>query len=361
MFEMNNFDAIRIGLASPEKIREWSRGEVKKPETINYRTLKPEDGLFCERIFDPRRTGNARGKYRGSIQRYSMCGVEVTVRRLERAYSIDWQPPFPTSVFQGHPQQDGIDTDMSPRALEKILYFAAYVVIDPAQTPLSKKQILTEKEYRDSIDTFGYTFKAGMGAEAVKELLMEIDLDKLSKELREELEDATGQKRIRTIKRLEVVESFRLSGNRPEWMILDVIPVIPPELRPMVQLDGGRFATSDLNDLYRRVINRNNRLKRLLDLGAPDIIVRNERMLRSCRCTHRQRQERASVTGRATDPEIPQICSRANKRFRQNLLGKRVDYSGRSVIVVGPELKITSAVAQESLELFKPHHEKARQ
>ena len=311
MFEMNNFDAIRIGLASPEKIREWSRGEVKKPETINYRTLKPErDGLFCERIFGPQKDWEChcgkykRIRYKGIV--CDRCGVEVTRSKVRRERMGHIELAAPVShiwYFKGIPSRMGLILDMSPRALEKILYFAAYVVIDPAQTPLSKKQILTEKEYRDSIDTFGYTFKAGMGAEAVKELLMEIDLDKLSKELREELEDATGQKRIRTIKRLEVVESFRLSGNRPEWMILDVIPVIPPELRPMVQLDGGRFATSDLNDLYRRVINRNNRLKRLLDLGAPDIIVRNEkRMLQEAVDALIDNGRRGRpVTGRATD------------------------------------------------------------
>ena len=287
MFELNNFDSIRIGLASPEKIREWSRGEVKKPETINYRTLKPErDGLFCERIFGPQKDWEChcgkykRIRYRGII--CDRCGVEVTRSKVRRERMGHIELAAPVShiwYFKGIPSRMGLLLDMSPRALEKILYFAAYVVIDPGQTPLSKKQILTEKEYRDSIDKFGMKFNASMGAEAVKQLLEEIDLDKLSKELRAELEETTGQKRVRTIKRLEVVEAFRQSGNRPEWMILDVIPVIPPELRPMVQLDGGRFATSDLNDLYRRVINRNNRLKRLLDLGAPDIIVRNDKRM----------------------------------------------------------------------------------
>ena len=281
---------------------------------------------------------------------------------MRRAYGT-YRTGAPVShiwYFKGIPSRMGLILDMSPRALEKVLYFAAYVVIDPAQTPLSRKQILTEKEYRDSIDKFGYTFRAGMGAEAVKELLMEIDLDELSKELRNELEDATGQKRIRTIKRLEVVEAFRLSGNRPEWMILDVIPVIPPELRPMVQLDGGRFATSDLNDLYRRVINRNNRLKRLLDLGAPDIIVRNEkRMLQEAVDALIDNGRRGRpVTGPGNRPlkSLSDMLKGKQGRFRQNLLGKRVDYSGRSVIVVGPELKIYQCglPKEMALELFKP-------
>jgi len=368
MFEMNNFDAIRIGLASPEKIREWSRGEVKKPETINYRTLKPErDGLFCERIFGPTKDWEChcgkykRIRYKGIV--CDRCGVEVTRSKVRRERMGHIELAAPVShiwYFKGIPSRMGLILDMSPRALEKVLYFAAYVVIDPAQTPLSKKQILTEKEYRDSIDKFGYTFRAGMGAEAIKELLMEIDLDQLSKELRNELEDATGQKRIRLIKRLEVVEAFRLSGNRPEWMILDVIPVIPPELRPMVQLDGGRFATSDLNDLYRRVINRNNRLKRLLDLGAPDIIVRNEkRMLQEAVDALIDNGRRGRpVTGPGNRPlkSLSDMLKGKQGRFRQNLLGKRVDYSGRSVIVVGPELKIYQCglPKEMALELFKP-------
>lgn len=368
MFEMNNFDAIRIGLASPEKIREWSRGEVKKPETINYRTLKPErDGLFCERIFGPTKDWEChcgkykRIRYKGIV--CDRCGVEVTRSKVRRERMGHIELAAPVShiwYFKGIPSRMGLILDMSPRALEKVLYFAAYVVIDPAQTPLSKKQILTEKEYRDSIDKFGYTFRAGMGAEAIKELLMEIDLDQLSKELRNELEDATGQKRIRLIKRLEVVEAFRLSGNRPEWMILDVIPVIPPELRPMVQLDGGRFATSDLNDLYRRVINRNNRLKRLLDLGAPDIIVRNEkRMLQEAVDALIDNGRRGRpVTGPGNRPlkSLSDMLKGKHGRFRQNLLGKRVDYSGRSVIVVGPELKIYQCglPKEMALELFKP-------
>jgi len=368
MFELNNFDAIKIGLASPEKIREWSRGEVKKPETINYRTLKPErDGLFCERIFGPQKDWEChcgkykRIRYKGIV--CDRCGVEVTRSKVRRERMGHIELAAPVShiwYFKGIPSRMGLILDMSPRALEKVLYFAAYVVIDPGQTPLSKKQILTEKEYRDSIDKFGYKFKAGMGAEAVKELLMEIDLDKLSKELRAELADATGQKRVRTIKRLEVVEAFRLSGNRPEWMILDVVPVIPPELRPMVQLDGGRFATSDLNDLYRRVINRNNRLKRLLDLGAPDIIVRNEkRMLQEAVDALIDNGRRGRpVTGPGNRPlkSLSDMLKGKQGRFRQNLLGKRVDYSGRSVIVVGPELKIYQCglPKEMALELFKP-------
>jgi len=368
MFEMNNFDAIKIGLASPEKIREWSRGEVKKPETINYRTLKPErDGLFCERIFGPQKDWEChcgkykRIRYKGIV--CDRCGVEVTRSKVRRERMGHIELAAPVShiwYFKGIPSRMGLILDMSPRALEKILYFAAYVVIDPEQTPLSKKQILTEKEYRDSVEKFGYKFKAAMGAEAVKELLMEIDLEKLSKELRAELENASGQKRVRIIKRLEVVEAFRLSGNRPEWMIMDVIPVIPPELRPMVQLDGGRFATSDLNDLYRRVINRNNRLKRLLDLGAPDIIVRNEkRMLQEAVDALIDNGRRGRpVTGPGNRPlkSLSDMLKGKQGRFRQNLLGKRVDYSGRSVIVVGPELKIFQCglPKEMALELFKP-------
>ena len=368
MFEMNNFDAIKIGLASPEKIREWSRGEVKKPETINYRTLKPErDGLFCERIFGPQKDWEChcgkykRIRYKGIV--CDRCGVEVTRSKVRRERMGHIELAAPVShiwYFKGIPSRMGLILDMSPRALEKILYFASYVIIDPGQTPLSKKQIMTEKEYRDSVDKFGYSFKAGMGAEAVRELLMEIDLEKQSKELRAELEDATGQKRIRIIKRLEVVEAFRLSGNMPEWMILDVVPVIPPELRPMVQLDGGRFATSDLNDLYRRVINRNNRLKRLLDLGAPDIIVRNEkRMLQEAVDALIDNGRRGRpVTGPGNRPlkSLSDMLKGKQGRFRQNLLGKRVDYSGRSVIVVGPELKIFQCglPKEMALELFKP-------
>jgi len=368
MLELNNFDAIRIGLASPEKIREWSRGEVKKPETINYRTLKPErDGLFCERIFGPQKDWEChcgkykRIRYKGIV--CDRCGVEVTRSKVRRERMGHIELAAPVShiwYFKGIPSRMGLILDMSPRALEKVLYFASYVVIDPGQTPLSKKQILSEKEYRDSIEKFGHKFRAGMGAEAIKEILAEIDLEKMSQELREELNDATGQKRIRIIKRLEVVEAFRLSGNRPEWMILDVIPVIPPELRPMVQLDGGRFATSDLNDLYRRVINRNNRLKRLLDLGAPDIIVRNEkRMLQEAVDALIDNGRRGRpVTGPGNRPlkSLSDMLKGKQGRFRQNLLGKRVDYSGRSVIVVGPELKMYQCglPKEMALELFKP-------
>jgi len=368
VFELNNFDSMKIGLASPEKIREWSRGEVKKPETINYRTLKPErDGLFCERIFGPQKDWEChcgkykRIRYKGIV--CDRCGVEVTRSKVRRERMGHIELAAPVShiwYFKGIPSRMGLLLDMSPRALEKVLYFASYVVIDPGQTPLSKKQILSEKEYRDSVEKFGYNFRAGMGAEAIKELLAEIDLDALAKELRSELADSTGQKRIRTIKRLEVVEAFRQSSNKPEWMILDVIPVIPPELRPMVQLDGGRFATSDLNDLYRRVINRNNRLKRLLDLGAPDIIVRNEkRMLQEAVDALIDNGRRGRpVTGPGNRPlkSLSDMLKGKQGRFRQNLLGKRVDYSGRSVIVVGPELKIYQCglPKEMALELFKP-------
>ncbi|HEY9059155.1 MAG TPA: DNA-directed RNA polymerase subunit beta' [Pseudobacteroides sp.] len=368
MFELNNFDSIKIGLASPEKIREWSRGEVKKPETINYRTLKPErDGLFCERIFGPQKDWEChcgkykRIRYKGIV--CDRCGVEVTRSKVRRERMGHIELAAPVShiwYFKGIPSRMGLILDMSPRVLEKILYFASYVVIDPGQTPLSKKQPLTEKEYRDSLEKFGPKFRAEMGAEAIKELLVEIDLEQLSKELRAELEETTGQKRIRTIKRLEVVESFRLSSNRPEWMIMDVVPVIPPELRPMVQLDGGRFATSDLNDLYRRVINRNNRLKRLLDLGAPDIIVRNEkRMLQEAVDALIDNGRRGRpVTGPGNRPlkSLSDMLKGKQGRFRQNLLGKRVDYSGRSVIVVGPDLKIFQCglPKEMALELFKP-------
>ena len=368
MFELKEFEAIRIGLASPEKIRQWSRGEVKKPETINYRTLKPErDGLFCERIFGPTRDWEChcgkykRIRYKGIV--CDRCGVEVTRSKVRRERMGHIELAAPVShiwYFKGIPSRMGLLLDMSPRALEKVLYFASYVVIDPGQTPLSKKQILSEREYRDSIEKFGNNFRAGMGAEAIKELLQEIDLDALANELRAELEESTGQKRIRAIKRLEVVEAFRSSGNKPEWMILDVIPVIPPELRPMVQLDGGRFATSDLNDLYRRVINRNNRLKRLLDLGAPEIIVRNEkRMLQEAVDALIDNGRRGRpVTGPGNRPlkSLSDMLKGKQGRFRQNLLGKRVDYSGRSVIVVGPDLKIWQCglPKEMALELFKP-------
>jgi DNA-directed RNA polymerase subunit beta' len=368
VLELANFDAIRIGLASPEKIREWSRGEVKKPETINYRTLKPErEGLFCERIFGPTKDWEChcgkykRVRYKGIV--CDRCGVEVTRQKVRRERMGHIELAAPVShiwYFKGIPSRMGLLLDMSPRSLEKVLYFASYVVLDPGQTPLFEKQILSEKEYRDSIERFGNKFKAGMGADAIKELLVKIDLDKLANELKAELEEISGQKRMRAIKRLEVVEAFRSSGNRPEWMILDVIPVIPPELRPMVQLDGGRFATSDLNDLYRRVINRNNRLKRLLDLGAPDIIVRNEkRMLQEAVDALIDNGRRGRpVTGPGNRPlkSLSDMLKGKQGRFRQNLLGKRVDYSGRSVIVIGPELKIYQCglPKEMALELFKP-------
>ncbi|MDQ0149804.1 DNA-directed RNA polymerase subunit beta' [Eubacterium multiforme] len=369
MFELNNFDAIQIGLASPEQIREWSRGEVKKPETINYRTLKPErDGLFCERIFGPMKDWEChcgkykRVRYKGIV--CDRCGVEVTKAKVRRERMGHIELAAPVShiwYFKGIPSRMGLILDMSPRSLEKILYFASYVVIDPKETPLLKKQLLNEKEYREAIDKYGEeSFVAGMGAEAVQELLGEIDLEASSRELKEELKQSTGQKKVRIIRRLEVVESFRSSGNDPKWMIIDVIPVIPPDLRPMVQLDGGRFATSDLNDLYRRVINRNNRLKKLLDLGAPDIIVRNEkRMLQEAvdALIDNGRRGRA-VTGPGNRPlkSLSDMLKGKQGRFRQNLLGKRVDYSGRSVIVVGPELQMYQCglPKEMALELFKP-------
>ena len=369
MFELNNFESIKIALASPEKIRQWSRGEVKKPETINYRTLKPEkDGLFCERIFGPQKDWECHcGKYRRV--RYKgvvcdRCGVEVTKAKVRRERMGHIELAAPMShiwYFKGIPSRMGLLLDMSPRSLEKVLYFASYVVVDPGETGLNEKQLLTEKEYRTAVDKYGYnSFTVGMGAEAVKQLLQNIDLEKESKELRADLKDSTGQKRVRTIRRLEVVEAFKKSGNKPEWMILDAIPVIPPDLRPMVQLDGGRFATSDLNDLYRRVINRNNRLKRLLELGAPDIIVRNEkRMLREAVDALIDNGRRGRpVTGPGNRPlkSLSDMLKGKQGRFRQNLLGKRVDYSGRSVIVVGPELKFYQCGLPKkmALELFKP-------
>ena len=365
----NSFEAIKIGLASPEMIREWSRGEVKKPETINYRTLKPErDGLFCERIFGPTKDWECHcGKYKRIRHKgivCDRCGVEVTRARVRRERMGHIELAAPVShiwYFKGIPSRMGLLLEMTPRTLEKVLYFASYVVIDPGErTELEKKQILSEKEYREFVEKYGNRFRAGMGAEAIKELLSEIDLEELSKELKLELETAAGQKKVRLIKRLEVVESFRLSGNKPEWMILDVVPVIPPDLRPMVQLDGGRFATSDLNDLYRRVINRNNRLKRLLDLGAPEIIVRNEkRMLQEAVDALIDNGRRGRpVTGPGNRPlkSLSDLLKGKQGRFRQNLLGKRVDYSGRSVIVVGPELKIYQCglPKEMAIELFKP-------
>ncbi len=362
------FDAIKIGIASPEQILEWSYGEVKKPETINYRTLKPErDGLFCERIFGPTKDWECHcGKYKkirykGKI--CDRCGVEVTRAKVRRERMGHIQLAAPVShiwYFKGIPSRMGLLLDISPRILEKVLYFAAYIVIDPGFTPLAKNQILSEKEYRDMREKYEDDFEAGMGAEAVKKLLQQIDLEKLSTQLHAELKDASGQKKGRIVKRLEVVDAFRLSGNKPEWMIIDVLPVIPPDIRPMVQLDGGRFATSDLNDLYRRVINRNNRLKRLMDLNAPDIIVRNEkRMLQEAvdALIDNGRRGRA-VTGannRALK-SLSDFLKGKQGRFRQNLLGKRVDYSGRSVIVVGPNLKIYQCgVPKEmAIELFRP-------
>ncbi|MEW6523284.1 MAG: DNA-directed RNA polymerase subunit beta' [Bacillota bacterium] len=368
MLDVNYFDSIRIGLASPEKIREWSRGEVKKPETINYRTLKPErEGLFCEKIFGPTRDWEChcgkykRVRYKGIV--CDKCGVEVTRQKVRRERMGHIELAAPVShiwYFKGIPSRMGLILDMSPRALERVLYSAAYIVTDPGETPLMEKQILTENEYREAREKYGQNFRAGMGAEAVKRLFEKIDLDELAYELRNELRHVTGQRRVRAIRRLEVVEAFRKSNNRPEWMILDVIPVIPPELRPMVQLDGGRFATSDLNDLYRRVINRNNRLKRLLDLGAPDIIVRNEkRMLQEAVDALIDNGRRGRpVTGPGNRPlkSLSDMLKGKQGRFRQNLLGKRVDYSGRSVIVVGPKLKFHQCglPKEMALELFKP-------
>ena len=362
------FDSIKIGLASPEKIREWSRGEVKKPETINYRTLKPEkDGLFCERIFGPQRDWEChcgkfkRVRYKGIV--CDRCGVEITKSKVRRERMGHIELAAPVShiwYFKGIPSRMGIILGMSPRALEKILYFASYVVLDAGNTSLSYKDLLTEKEYREAYDKYGNAFTVGMGAEAVKILLQQIDLEKESKELKAQLKDSTGQKRIRIIKKLEVIESFRVSNNKPEWMILDTLPVIPPDIRPMVQLDGGRFATSDLNDLYRRVINRNNRLKRLLDLGAPDIIVRNEkRMLQEAvdaLIDNGRRGRPVTGPGNRSLKSLSDLLKGKQGRFRQNLLGKRVDYSGRSVIVVGPNLKIYQCglPKEMAIELFKP-------
>ena len=375
VYQPMSFDAIKIGLASPEKIREWSTrgndpksGEVTKPETINYRTLKPEtDGLFCERIFGPSKDWECHcGKYKKI--RYkgiicNVCGVEITkssVRR-ERMGRIELAAPVSHIwYFKGIPSRMGLILDLSPKMLEKVLYFANYIVLDPGETNLEYKQVLTEKEYQDARESFGPTFRVGMGAEAIKELLQAIDLEKESVELKEELETATGQKRAKIIKRLDVIEAFRESDNKPEWMIMDVIPVIPPDLRPMVQLDGGRFATSDLNDLYRRIINRNNRLKKLLELGAPDIIVRNEkRMLQEAvdaLIDNGRRGRPVTGPGNRALKSLSDMLKGKSGRFRQNLLGKRVDYSGRSVIVVGPELKIYQCglPKEMAIELFKP-------
>lgn len=368
MLDVNNFEYMKIGLASSEKIRSWSYGEVKKPETINYRTLKPEkDGLFCERIFGPTKDWEChcgkykRVRYKGVV--CDRCGVEVTKSKVRRERMGHIELAAPVShiwYFKGIPSRMGLVLDMSPRALEEVIYFAAYIVTDQGSTPLEKKQLLSEKEYRAYYDKYGNTFKAQMGAEAIRKLLQDIDLEKEVETLREELKTAQGQRRTRAIKRLEVLEAFRNSGNKPDWMVLDVLPVIPPEIRPMVQLDGGRFATSDLNDLYRRVINRNNRLKRLLDLGAPSIIVQNEkRMLQEAVDALIDNGRRGRpVTGPGNRPlkSLSHMLKGKQGRFRQNLLGKRVDYSGRSVIIVGPHLKMYQCglPKEMALELFKP-------
>ena len=368
MDNKNVFDSIKIGLASPEQILAWSHGEVTKPETINYRTLKAErDGLYCERIFGPTKDWECQcGKYKRIRSKgiiCDRCGVEVTTKKVRRERMGHIELACPVShiwYFRAIPSRMGLLLDISPRLLEKVLYFASYIVIDPGATPLEKYQLLTEKEYRDNYEKYETEFRVGMGAEAIQELLAEIDIEKLSAELREELASATGQKKVRIIKRLEVVESFRKSGNRPEWMILTRIPVLPPEIRPMVQLDGGRFATSDLNDLYRRVISRNNRLKRMMELNAPEIIIRNEkRMLQEAVDALIDNGRRGkSVTGPNNRPlkSLSELLRGKQGRFRQNLLGKRVDYSGRSVIVVGPSLKLYQCglPKEMALELFKP-------
>ena len=368
MDNKNVFDSIKIGLASPEQILAWSHGEVTKPETINYRTLKAErDGLYCERIFGPTKDWECQcGKYKRIRSKgiiCDRCGVEVTTKKVRRERMGHIELACPVShiwYFRAIPSRMGLLLDISPRLLEKVLYFASYIVIDPGATPLEKYQLLTEKEYRDNYEKYETEFRVGMGAEAIQELLAEIDIEKLSAELREELASATGQKKVRIIKRLEVVEAFRKSGNRPEWMILTRIPVLPPEIRPMVQLDGGRFATSDLNDLYRRVISRNNRLKRMIELNAPEIIIRNEkRMLQEAVDALIDNGRRGkSVTGPNNRPlkSLSELLRGKQGRFRQNLLGKRVDYSGRSVIVVGPSLKLYQCglPKEMALELFKP-------
>ncbi len=369
MVDLEVFDRIKIGLASPDKIREWSKGEVKKPETINYRTLKPErDGLFCERIFGPTKDWEChcgkykRARYKGII--CDRCGVEVTKAKVRRERMGHIELAAPVShiwYFKGIPSRLGLMLDITPRALERVLYFAAYIVVDAGDTSLVKGQVLSEKEYREYIEKYGEkSFRVGMGAETIKEMLEEIDVEKLAADLRKELEKSSGQKKAKIIKRLETVDSFRLSGNKPEWMILDVLPVIPPDLRPMVQLDGGRFATSDLNDLYRRIINRNNRLKRLLELGAPEIIVRNEkRMLQEAvdsLIDNGRRGRPVTGPGNRALKSLSDMLKGKQGRFRQNLLGKRVDYSGRSVIVVGPELKLYQCglPKEMAVELFKP-------
>ncbi|MBQ2227540.1 MAG: DNA-directed RNA polymerase subunit beta', partial [Firmicutes bacterium] len=366
--ELSNFESLQISLASTDKIRSWSHGEVTKPETINYRTLKPErDGLFCERIFGPTKDWEChcgkykRIRYKGIV--CDRCGVEVTKAKVRRERMGHIELATPVShiwYFKGIPSRIGLVLDMSPRSLEKILYFASYVVTDPGDTDMQYMDILTEQQYREKKEEFGDRFKAGMGAESVRQLLEAIDLDELAADLRAKLKDAQSQKRVRIVRRLEVIEALRASGNRPEWMILEVVPVIPPDIRPMVQLDGGRFATSDLNDLYRRVINRNNRLKRLLELSAPDIIVRNEkRMLQEAVDALIDNGRRGRpVTGPGSRPlkSLSDMLKGKQGRFRQNLLGKRVDYSGRSVIVVGPDLKFYQCGLPKkmALELFKP-------
>ena len=369
MFELNNFDSVRIGIASPEKIREWSYGEVTKPETINYRTLKPErDGLFCERIFGPKKNWEChcgkykRIRYRGVI--CDKCGVEVTHSKVRRERMGHIELATPVShiwFFRGIPSRIGLVLELTPKALEEVLYYVKYIVLDPGTTPFVYKQVITDKEYRDALDEFGpKSFKAGMGAEAIKQLLSEVDLEKEYKALSDIVKSAKGQKKIKAIKRLEIIDDFLRSGNKPEWMILDVIPVIPPDLRPMVQLDGGRFATSDLNDLYRRVINRNNRLKKLIELGAPEVIVRNEkRMLQEAVDALIENGKRGRPVQGPKSRDLKSLTAMLRGkqgRFRQNLLGKRVDYSGRSVIVVGPELKIYQCglPKEMALELFKP-------
>lgn len=368
MLDVNNFEYMKIGLASPDKIRSWSFGEVKKPETINYRTLKPErDGLFCERIFGPTKDWECscgkykRVRYKGVV--CDRCGVEVTKSKVRRERMGHIELAAPVShiwYFKGIPSRMGLVLDMSPRALEEVIYFASYVVTEAGDTALDKKQLLSEREYRAYREKYGQSFQAGMGAEAIKRLLDAVDLEGEVTELKEELKSAQGQRRTRAIRRLEVLEAFRHSGNKPSWMVLDVLPVIPPEIRPMVQLEGGRFATSDLNDLYRRVINRNNRLKRLLDLGAPSIIVQNEkRMLQEAvdGLIDNGRRGRP-VTGPGNRPlkSLSHMLKGKQGRFRQNLLGKRVDYSGRSVIVCGPSLKMYQCglPREMAIELFKP-------
>ena len=369
MLDVNEFDSMKIGIASPEKILEWSHGEVTKPETINYRTLKAEtDGLFCEKIFGPTKDWECkcgkykRMRYKGTV--CDKCGVEVTSSKVRRERMGHISLACPVShiwYFKGIPSRIGLILSISPRALERVLYFAAYIVLDPGTTNLTKQQLLTEAEYQETVQKYGRdSFKAGMGAEAIQTLLKELDLKKLEEELKEDLKTSTGQRRVRSIRRLEEVESFLQSGNKPEWMIMTVIPVIPPDLRPMVQLDGGRFATSDLNDLYRRVINRNNRLKRLLELGAPEIIIRNEkRMLQEAvdaLIDNGRRGRAVTGPGNRALKSLSDMLKGKQGRFRQNLLGKRVDYSGRSVIVVGPELKMYQCglPKEMAVELFKP-------